>query len=47
MINEQIDVGLSALYSMRESRDVTNGLLNGEFSGGNVLLVSAGVGYKF
>lgn len=46
-INEKIDVGLAALYSMRESRSITNASLNGEFSNSNVLLVSAGVGYKF
>ncbi len=46
-INEQLDVGLSALYSMRESRTVKNDSLDGEFSNGNVLIVSAGVGYKF
>ena len=51
-INENIDVGLSALYSMHESRTITaadnndNGLV-GEFSDGNVLIISAGLGYKF
>ncbi|WP_366755891.1 outer membrane protein transport protein [Sulfurimonas sp.] len=44
-INKQVDLGLAALYSMRESRDSADG--TGEFSGGNVLMVSAGVGYKF
>jgi long-chain fatty acid transport protein len=46
-INEKVDVGLAALYSMRENRSVTNDSLDGEFSNSNVLLVSAGVGYKF
>jgi len=46
-IDKKWDVGLSALYSMRESRDVKNTSLNGEFSGGNVLIVSTGVSYKF
>jgi long-chain fatty acid transport protein len=50
-INKQVDVGLSALYSMPEKRSVSattneNGL-DGEFSNSNVLLISAGVGYKF
>jgi long-chain fatty acid transport protein len=45
--NKQINVGLSALYSMVEKRDVTNTDLSGEFSNSNILLVSAGVGYKF
>jgi long-chain fatty acid transport protein len=46
-LNEKFDVGLSALYSMKETRSVTNEKLSGEFSNANVLLVSAGVGYKF
>jgi long-chain fatty acid transport protein len=46
-INEKMDVGLAALYSMREKRDVINKDLDGEFSNSNVLLISAGVGYKF
>ena len=51
-IDESLDVGLAALYSMRENRRVTNKnqsgtYLNGEFSNSNVLIVSAGVGYKF
>ncbi len=50
-VNESIDVGLSALYSMKEDRDVTtptntNGI-NGTFSNSNALLISAGLGYKF
>ena len=51
-INESVDIGLSALYSIHESRTITaadgndNGLV-GEFSDGNVLIVSAGLGYKF
>ncbi len=46
-VNEKIDVGLSALYSMRESRDVKNSSLDGTFKGGNVLMISTGIGYKF
>ena len=50
-INESVDVGMSALYSMRESRTVeaanSDKGLDGEFSEGNVLIVSMGVGYKF
>ena len=51
-INDKIDVGLSALYSMHDSRSITasdaneNGLV-GEFSDGNILIISAGLGYKF
>lgn len=46
-INNKVDVGLAALYSMRENRSATNTSLDGEFTNSNVLLVSAGVGYKF
>nr|WP_321267767.1 outer membrane protein transport protein [uncultured Sulfurimonas sp.] len=46
-INDKLDFGLSALYSMRESRSVKNDSLDGEFSDGNVLIVSTGIGYKF
>jgi long-chain fatty acid transport protein len=51
-INEKVDVGLSALYSMHDSRTITasdaneNGLV-GEFTDGNILIISAGLGYKF
>jgi len=46
-IDDKWGVGLSALYSMRESRDVRNRSLNGTFKGGNVLIVSTGISYKF
>lgn len=46
-INDNLNAGLSALYSMRNKRSVTNSDLSGEFSNANVLLVSAGVEYKF
>ena len=46
-INEKMDVGLAVLYSMRDERTVSNNDLTGEFTGGNVLIVSAGMGYKF
>lgn len=45
--DKSINVGIGALYSMRESRNVTNHDVNGEFSNSNVLIVSAGLGYKF
>ena len=51
MINDAIDVGLSALYSMRDNRTINaadnHSQINGEFSNANVLIVSAGVGYRF
>jgi long-chain fatty acid transport protein len=50
-INDKLDVGLSALYSMRDSRTISaannNNKLNGEFSNADVLIISAGLGYKF
>jgi len=51
-VNDKVDVGLSALYSMHDSRTITaadaneNGLV-GEFTDGDVLIVSIGLGYKF
>jgi len=50
-INDKLDFGLAGLYSMRTSRNVNNNNENdtvtGEFSNGNVLILSAGVGYEF
>ncbi len=47
-IKDNFDIGLAGLYSIRKSRSVSNGNgINGEFSGGNVLILSAGVGYRF
>jgi long-chain fatty acid transport protein len=50
-VNDKIEIGLAALYSMRESRSVNNANANdtvtGEFSNGNVLIVSTGISYKF
>ncbi len=46
-INDAVDVGLSGIYSMHKNRTVNNASLSGEFTGGNVLILSAGLGYKF
>ncbi|MDQ7042958.1 MAG: aromatic hydrocarbon degradation protein, partial [Sulfurimonas sp.] len=50
-INDSIDVGLSALYSMKEDRTidgtVNNNQIDGTFSNSNALLISAGLGYRF
>ena len=46
-VTEKINLGMSALYSMREDRDVNNADIEGTFSNSNVLIVSAGLGYKF
>lgn len=46
-IDKKMEVGLAALYSMRESRKIKNSSLDGEFSNGNVLMVSTGLNYRF
>ena len=46
-LNDKMDVALAALYSMHEDRTVKNSSIDGEFTGGNVLMISAGLGYKF
>lgn len=50
-IDDTIEVGLAALYSMRESEvkqsdNNINGIV-GEFSDSDILMISAGVSYKF
>ncbi|MBU0720858.1 porin [bacterium] len=46
-INEKLDAGLAALYSVKEDRSIANDDLSGEFSNGKIFLVSAGIEYKF
>ena len=46
-INDKINVGLGVLYSMREDRVVHNDSIDGEFTNSNVLIISAGLAYKF
>lgn len=46
-LNEKMNIGLAALYSMKQSRSVTNADMDGEFSNSNALLISAGLEYKF
>ncbi len=46
-IDSSLDIGIAALYSMRDDRKVDNDSLVGEFSNSDVLIVSVGVGYKF
>jgi long-chain fatty acid transport protein len=46
-ITQKINIGLAALYSMREDRRVSNASLEGEYSDANVLIVSSAVEYKF
>ena len=45
--SKTLDFGFGALYSMRDDRTINNSELNGTFSNSDVLMVSAGVGYKF
>ena len=50
-ISDTMDAGVSALYSMRDSRSITapnnENKIDGEFSNSNVFVLSAGIGYKF
>ncbi|MDF1877219.1 outer membrane protein transport protein [Sulfurimonas sp. SAG-AH-194-L11] len=50
-LNDTLDIGLSALYSMKEDRKVSGSVnvngIDGEFTNSNALLISAGVGYRF
>ena len=46
-VKKDVNVGLSALYSMREDISISNDDMTGDFSNTNILLVSAGVEYKF
>ncbi len=46
-LDSSLDIGLAALYSMRDDRKVDNDSLVGEFSNSDVLLISIGIGYKF
>lgn len=46
-LNENWDIALAGLYSKHKNRNVTNSSLSGTFSGGDITLISAGVGYKF
>jgi len=46
-INDSMEIGLGALYSMKEDRTVKNSNIDGEFTNSNALLISAGLGYKF
>lgn len=46
-ISKSLDAGLGVLYSMKEDRKVKNANIDGEFTNSNVLMISAGLGYKF
>jgi long-chain fatty acid transport protein len=46
-ISDSTNIGFSALYSMRSDRVVINDDISGTFSNSDVLILSAGLGYKF
>jgi long-chain fatty acid transport protein len=46
-LSEQTEISFATLYSMRESRDVSNEDIEGEFSNSDVIVASMGIGYKF
>ncbi len=48
-VNENMDVGMAALYDYKESRDVesADGIIDGEFTDASAVLVSVGMNYKF
>ncbi|MFA6137357.1 MAG: outer membrane protein transport protein [Sulfurimonas sp.] len=46
-ITQKVNVGLAALYSMREDREVANASLEGKFTNSKVLALSTGLEYKF
>lgn len=46
-ISNSLNIGIAALYSMREDRKVSNASIIGEFTDSNVLIVSSAIEYKF
>ncbi len=46
-LNDKLNIGVAALYSMREDRRVSNASIDGEFSDANILIVSSAIEYKF
>ena len=46
-INKKFNAGLGMLYSMRDDRTVNNEDIQGTFSNSDVLIISAGIEYKF
>jgi long-chain fatty acid transport protein len=46
-INDKWDLYLAGLYSMHDDRDATIDGVSGEFSNSDVLILSAGFGFKF
>ncbi len=48
-VNEQLDLGIAALYDYKESRKETsdNGQVDGEFTNASAFLITVGMNYKF
>ena len=46
-LTDKINLGFSALYSMVDDLTVKNDDVDGTFTNSNILIISAGVGYKF
>jgi long-chain fatty acid transport protein len=46
-INKSWNIGLAGLVDMKESREVHNTSINGEFSNARAYLVTAGIEYRF
>ena len=49
-VNEELDIGIAALYDIKEDRFVSindNDAIDGTFSGSSAFMLSAGLGYKF
>ena len=46
-LNEKMEIGLSTLYLMKDSRTVSNNHIDGTFASSSTYLVSTGLSYKF
>jgi long-chain fatty acid transport protein len=46
-VNEQMDLGIAALYDYKESRKVENEDIDGKFTNASALLISVGMNYRF
>jgi len=46
-VTDKINLGFSALYSMADDLTVKNDTVDGTFTNTNILIISAGLGYKF
>ncbi len=46
-VTEKMELGFGALYDYKVSREVNNGVINGEFTGASAIMFTAGLGYNF